>query len=182
MGRVPDLQQHEMSDFQKQVAQEIAGPRDGTVRGPFAIWLRTPEIADKANQLGNQLRREGKLETRLFELMVLVIARHWGAQYEWWVHEKHARTHGLAQEVIEAIRHRKTPTFTKADEQLIYDVTSELVESKKLSDATYKRAHDALGLDLLIETISSAGFYTMVAMMLNAFDGPVPTGEQPLPV
>jgi 4-carboxymuconolactone decarboxylase len=181
MGRVPDLQPQDMNDDQKRIADEIAGPRGGTVRGPFAIWLRTPEIADRANRLGNQLRREGKLETRLFELMVLVVARHWGAQYEWWVHEKHARDNGLSHDVIEAIRHHKVPVFAKQDEQLIYDVTRELCESRKLSDASYKRALDALGLEILIETISSAGFYTMVAMMLNAFDAPVPTGEQPLP-
>ena len=182
MGRVPDLQPGEMNDYQKRVFDEIAGPRGGTVRGPFAIWLRLPEVADKANQLGNQLRSKSNLEARLFELMVLVIARHWGAQYEWWAHEKHARTEGVPHEVIEAIRHRKVPVLARADEHVIYDLTTELCESKKLGDATYKRALDALGLNLLIETITAASFYTMVAMMLNAFDAPVPTGEQPLPL
>jgi 4-carboxymuconolactone decarboxylase len=80
---------------QKRVYQEIGGARGGLVRGPFVIWLRNPEIADLANQFGNSLRLRGKLDKRLFELMVLIVARHWSAQYEWFAHEKAALKAGV---------------------------------------------------------------------------------------
>jgi 4-carboxymuconolactone decarboxylase len=70
--------------------------------------------------------------------------------------------------------------FAQENERVVFDVTKELLEAKSLSDATYKRAVNALGLDLLIELITSIGFYTLVAMMTNAFEIPVPGGAVPL--
>jgi hypothetical protein len=73
------------------------------------------------------------------------------------------------------------PKFVREDERLIYDTITELNVARTLSQAAYKRALADLGLDLLIELITAAGFYTMVAMILSAFDAPVPGGEHPLP-
>jgi 4-carboxymuconolactone decarboxylase len=180
MARVPDVAPAEMTAEQKRVCQEIAGARGGVVRGPFAIWLRNPELADQANQFGNAFRLTGKLDKRLFELMVLVVARHWSAQYEWFVHEKNGLEAGLTQAVVEAIRTRSAPKFAREDERVVYDTITELNETRTLSQPAYDRALAALGLDLLIELIAAAGFYTMVAMTLNAFDAPVPGGSRPL--
>jgi len=180
MGRVPDLQLPELTREQKRIYDEIAGGRSGVVRGPFAIWLRTPVIADLANQLANALRRNGKLDPRLVEIAVLVVARHWSAQYAWFVHARAALRAGISREVVETIRHRGLPEFVQKDEQIVYHVTTELVETGKLSQPSYDRALAALGLEPLIELITVAGFYTLIAMVLNAFDAPVPGGERPL--
>jgi 4-carboxymuconolactone decarboxylase len=179
MARVDQLKPEEFSAEQQRIAGEISATRK-RVGGPFGIWLRTPAIADAANRLGTTLRHDSNLDRRLFELMVLIIARHWGAQYEWFVHESAARKEGLPDAVIEAVRAGRTPAFTDPNEQLVYDVVSELLATKKLSDPTYARALAAFGLELLIEFISAAGFYTMVAMMLTAFDVPTPDGARPL--
>ena len=121
MSRIKPLDTAALSARQARVHDEIAGPRGGVVRGPFAIWLASnPEFADRANRLGNALRSEGKLDKRLFELMVLVIARHWSAQYEWWVHARHGREAGLSEAVISAIAERRPPQFAQADEELVY--------------------------------------------------------------
>ena len=181
MARIPDLDPESFTFRQRQVYDEIAGPRGGVVAGPFAIWLRNLDLAERANKLGNVLRREGKLDRRLFELMVLVVARHWTAQYEWHAHEKHARTCGLAEDVIEAIRHRRQPAFAKDDERLIYEATTQLLEAKRIEQSTYDRLIALLGQDVVIEYVSACGFYTMVAMVLVAFEAPVPGGKNPLP-
>jgi 4-carboxymuconolactone decarboxylase len=180
MARVPDVSLEEMTAEQRRVYQEIGGARGGVVRGPFAIWLRNPQLADRANQFGNAFRLSGKLDKRLFELMVLVVARHWSAQYEWFVHEKHGLEAGLTPAVVDAIRTRLTPEFSREDERVVYDTITELNETRTLSQPAYDRALAALGLDLLIELIAAAGFYTMVAMTLNAFDAPVPGGHRRL--
>ena len=181
MARVPDLLPERLTPQQKRIHDEIAGTREGTVRGPFAIWLRLPEVADQANQFGNALRLNGKLDKRLFELTVLVVARHCSAQYEWFAHEQAALKIGLSADVVESIRARRRPAFAQADEALVYDIVSELSETRALSQSAYDRGVAALGLDLMIELVTAAGFYTMVAMMLNAFDAPVPGGKRPLP-
>jgi 4-carboxymuconolactone decarboxylase len=180
MARVEPLAAGSLSHEQRRIHDEIAATRGGAVRGPFAIWLRNPALADAASRLGNVLRTDGKLDKRLFELAVLVVARHWTAQYEWYVHAKHGLAAGLSEEAIGAIRDRRRPAFAREDEKLVYDVMTELVETKAVSATSYDRVVAAFGLDLTIELFSVAGFYTMVAMVLNAFDAPVPEGEPPL--
>ena len=181
MARVPDVSFDALTPEQKRIYKEIAGTRSGAVRGPFALWLRNPDLADRANQLGNAFRLHGKLEKRLFEIMVLIVARHWSAQYEWFAHEEAGLKAGLLPEVVEAIRARRRPEFLREDESLVYDVITELNETHALAQPSYDRAIAALGLDLLIELITAAGFYSMIAMVLNAFDAPVPGGKRPLP-
>jgi 4-carboxymuconolactone decarboxylase len=180
MSRLPDLQVENLTAEQKRIYDEIAGVRHGVVRGPFPIWLRVPAIADRANQLGNVLRANGKLDKRLFELMVLVIARRWSAQYEWYAHARSALEAGLSSETITAIQNRRQPDSLRDDEQVIYEIITELADTGTLTQLTYDRGVAALGLDLFIELITAAGFYTMIALVLNVFDAPVPSGEQPL--
>ena len=181
MSRVPNLPLEDLTAEQKRIYSEIAGTRGGVVRGPFAIWLRTPAVAERANQFGNALRLDGRLDRRLFELMVLIVARHWSAQYEWFAHEQAALQAGLSPEVVGAIRDRRLPGLLRDDERLVYEIITELTETRTLSQPSYDRAVALLGLDLLVELITAAGFYTMVAMTLNAFDAPVPGDARPLP-
>lgn len=180
MSRVEPLQEENLTPEQQKLFAEIAGTRKRGVGGPFPIWLRNPAVCAPANALGNALRAYGKLDKRLFELMVLVVARHWTAQYEWQVHEVAAVNAGLGREVIEAIRHRHTPFFSRRDEQVVYNLITELNEQKHVSVQSYEEARVELGLDLLIELVSAAGFYTMVAMMLNTFDVEAPDSARPL--
>ena len=180
MARVADLSATELTQEQKRIHEEIAGPRGGAVRGPFAVWLRLPDLADSASRLGNALRLNGKLDKRLFELAVLITARRWTAQYEWFVHEEAGIKAGLSPEVVEAIRSRRHPLFVRDDEALVYSVVTEIYEKGTLSQSTYDCALAGLGCDLLIELVAAAGFYTMVAMTLNAFDVDVPGDEMPL--
>jgi len=180
MSRVPDLPAGEMSSEQQRLYQEISGPR-GNVGGPFALWIRLPQIADVANRFGNALRLEGKLERRVFELVVLIIARHWGAQYEWFVHEPAAIKAGLAPEIAAAIRNGLEPQYERDDERVAGALTQELLRSQTVSQATYDRTLEFFGLELLIEMITVIGFYTTAAMMINTFDSPVPGAARPLP-
>ena len=180
MSRVENLEVEALTSEQQRVYAEIAGTRKRGVGGPFAIWLRNPAIARPASELGNALRVTGKLDKRLFELMVLIVARHWSAQYEWFVHESAALNAGLSADVVAAIRAGRSPPFARKDEALIYQLVRELNETKTVSETTYRRGLNELGLDLLVELISAAGFYTMVAMVLNVFDVPAPEGSRPL--
>lgn len=181
MSRVPELAADTLSPEQKRIRDEIASARSGQARGPFGVWLRVPEIADAANKLGNVLRRKSRFEARLFELMVLVVVRHWSAHYAWNVHEAAARQGGLAPAIIDAIRDHRRPEFAREDERVIYDTISELSEKRALSQTAYDRALAAFGKSMLVELIAAAGFYTMVAMTLDAFDVDVPPGGKKLP-
>ncbi|MBV9119692.1 MAG: carboxymuconolactone decarboxylase family protein [Chloroflexi bacterium] len=175
MPRVPALEYSSLSSEQQRIYNDIAGSRN-TVGGPFAIWLRMPELAAAATQLGNTIRLNNKLGRRRQELVILIQARTWSAAYAWVTHKQAGLEAGLSPAVIEAIEAQRQPDFEDEGERLIYDVVTELNERRVLADPTYQRALDALGLEVLIELITTAGFYTLVMMMLDAFDVPAAGG------
>ena len=177
MGRLPDISEATLSSDQRRVYDEIIRVR-GQVRGPFAVWLRNPELAEYTLRLQDLFASRVKLERRLVQLMIMVSARLATAQFAWFVHEPHALKLGIAPDIVEAIRERRTPTFTREDERLVYDITLELNTTRSLSEATYRRGIAMFGEQALVELVSAVGFYVMVAMTLNAFEVPVPGGNK----
>ena len=178
MARIPPLKPEEMTEEQKRLTAKIAGPRGGVVRGPFAIWLRNPALVDKADDFGNLLREGTSVPRRLSELAILATARHWTAQYEWFAHEKMALDQGISKDVVEAIRNRRRPRFDKKDEQAVYELVTELYESKAVSDPTYGAAVQALGQQTVMELVTIATFYAMIAMFLVTFQVDIPEGAK----
>lgn len=174
MRRIADLTADQLSSEQRRIHDEVAASRGGAVRGPFAVWLRIPRIAEAADRLGNCVRLESAIERRLLELAILMVARYWNAQYEWFVHEREGLEAGLAHDVIDALRRDQLPAFSRDDEKLVFDVVSELHRTRTISHATFDRAVAALGLDPFIELVTGVGFYTLAAMTINTFDIPVP--------
>jgi 4-carboxymuconolactone decarboxylase len=172
MSRVPVPKPEEMSEEQKRLAELIAGPRGGRVGGPFGVWINVPDIAEPVVALSERLRQHSKMDQRLLELMVLILTRHWQARYAFNAHKKHALRLGIAPEAIDAIDAGTTPHFERDDERLVYDVFSELSEKRTLGQATYDRAVAAFGRDLVIEMVTTAGLYTMISMVLVAFEVP----------
>jgi len=148
--------------------------------GPFSVWLRMPGIGPKLIDLFVTHRKEGKLEKRLFELMTLVVIRHWSAQFAWWAHSRRSKELGIAPEIIGAIAHHQPPKIAREDEKLVFDVTTEIMTRQKISDATYARAKELLGEGVLIELIFAVGFYNMVGITLTSFDIPTPDGSKQL--
>ncbi len=179
MGRLPDIDEAKLSSEQRRIYEHIMAAR-GHVRGPFAVWLRNAELCENTLKLQEMFASRVKLDRRLLELMILVSARLATAKYAWFIHEPHAHKFGISPDIIEAIRERRTPEFTRADERLVYDVTMELNTTRSLSEGSYKQGLALLGEQAMVELISAIGFYVMVAMTLNAFAIPVPEGKESL--
>jgi len=115
------------------------------------------------------------------ELVVLIVARYWGAQYEWFVHEPAAIKAGLAPEIAAAIRDGLEPAYARDDERVAAALAGELLQTRTVSQAAYDRMLNHFGLELFIELVTVIGFYTTAAMMINTFDSPVPGDARPLP-
>ena len=178
MGRLPNIDEAKISPEQRQIYDNLMRAR-GHVRGPFAVWLRNAELCENTLKLQEMFASRVKLERRLLELMILVSARLANAQYAWFIHEPHALNFGIAPDVVEAIRERRRPTFTREDERLVYDMTVELNSTRSLTDASFKQGMEMFGEQVLVELVSAIGFYVMVAMTLNAFAVPLPDGREP---
>jgi 4-carboxymuconolactone decarboxylase len=176
MTRLPDLDPAEMTPEQRRVHDMIvAGPR-GSVPGPLAIWLRRPDLAERAQALGQYCRYDSSLPPRLSELAILLTARHWAADYEWWAHEAPARAAGLTEAVIEAVRRGQKPVFGHDDEAVVYDIATTLYRERTLPDALYRRGLEVLGEARLVDLIGVLGYYALISLTIKAFDVRPPDG------
>src|SRR5918996_3303093 len=154
MGRLPDFDEAKLSSEQRRIYEQIMRMR-GHVRGPFDVWLRNAELCENTLKLQEMFASRVKLERRSLELMILVSARLAAAQYAWFIHEPHALKVGISPEIIEAIRERRTPEFTRQDERLVYDLTMELNLTRSLSDASYQRGMAMFGEEVMVELVSA---------------------------
>lgn len=177
--RFPKLTLSEMNAAQRAVAEQImAGPR-GEVRGPYIPLLHHPALAGKLQELGEQLRWKGKLPKRLLELAVLITARRWTCQHEWFMHEKLAREAGLDPLAISAIAQRLAPRNVSEEEALVYAFCTEAHASGRVSDATFAAARERFGLDGAVELLVICGYYSLMAMVLNTAGMPLPGNAKP---
>lgn len=165
--RMPPLTPEKMTDKQKAVAAELASGRRGSVRGPFNAFLRSPTLFDHVQKLGAYIRYDSVIELRIRELAALMTARHWTNQYEWFAHVPHAVKAGINAETIEAIEQGRRPKTLAEDEQLVYDLVTELLANKGVSDATYATAVQRYGEDGVVELTSVVGYYALLAMVMN---------------
>jgi len=181
MSRIPEVPRDQLTPEQRDVYDRIAsGPRGG-VRGPFHPLIQSPVLADCVQKLGQYVRYDCSIPQKLRELAILITARHWGAQYEWFAHAPHAREAGLPDAVIEAIRCNKRPDFDDAAEQEIYNFCTELYTNRRISDDSYDKIVDRHGQAGAVDLAGLLGHYNVISITLNTFEVEVPGGERPLP-
>lgn len=165
-----------MNEAQRRVYQSIAaGPRGG-VRGPFNALLRSPELADRVQRVGEYLRFGSSLPARLNELAILINARFWGSKYEWYAHRPMAENGGLAPAVADDLARNKRPAGMQADETVVYEFCTALHTTHAVDDALFERAVAMLGERGVMDLIGVSGYYTLVSMVLNVAEIPLPAG------
>jgi 4-carboxymuconolactone decarboxylase len=182
VARIPLPAPDAMTPEQRRVYDQIvSGPR-GTLVGPLRAALHRPELADKWQQLGELLRYRTSLPPRISEVAILVTARRWNCQVEWHMHAIAAAHAGVAADVVEDIKQRRRPATADAQTLAIYDYAAELTASGSVAQTTYDAVRLAWNDVGVVELTALIGYYTMVAMTLNAHEIPLPAGiEPPLP-
>ncbi len=145
--------------------------------GPFNAWMYSPVIGNLAQELGAALRFSNSLPNNLLEIAVIMIGKHWSAQFEFWAHAKLARQAGVSEAAIEAIRIGAEPVFDRPEETQIYLFSREFIDTKRISDKTYAATRALVGEQGLVDLVTLMGYYTMVSMTLNCFEVPLPEGQ-----
>ena len=176
--RLPPIPKDKLTDAQKKAAAEFEAAR-GTLGGPWAVILRSPEMINRARELSDYLRFKSSLPPRLSEFVILITAREWTQQYEWNAHHTLAMKGGLSPDIAKAVAEGRRPEKMADDEAALYDFCIELHRNRSVSDATYARALAKFGEQGLVDTIGLSGWYTLVAMVLNTARVPLPEGAQP---
>ena len=177
--RLPPLPADAWTDAQRSVAEAIVrGPR-GALYGPFVPLLRSPELMDCAQRMGEYLRYRSAIGTRLSELVILVVARRWDQQVEWAIHAPIALRAGIDAAVVDAIANDHMPERMSGDEALVYAFTMELNTRRAVSDTTFERARERFGEQGVVDLLGLNGYYTFLAMLMNGAQTAAPPSEAP---
>jgi len=174
LDRMPAIPEAQMSPDQKRVMDEIAaGPR-GRIGGPFIPLMRSPELMNRLQKVGEYLRFQNTVGLRNSEFAVLIVARHWSQPIEWAIHRPIAEKEGVLPATCDAIAEGRRPDNMTDDETLIYNVLEELRNNRSLSDPTYAQILKRFGEQGVIDLVAHYGYYSLLAMTMNVARTAVP--------
>ncbi len=178
--RLPTIPPAQYSPEQAQAAVEFEAARKTPVFGPFEPLMYSPQVMSQARAMGDYLRYRSAIGTTLSELAILVTAREWSQDYEWYVHQPIAAKQGIGAAIIDAIADGRRPTGMSDDEEIVYDFSTELHRNKRVSDATFARADKRFGKQGVVDLTGINAYYTLLAMQLNMAGYEPPKGAKRL--
>ena len=178
--RLPPIPPEKQTDAQKKAAQEFRGERMTDVFGPFVPLSRSPQLMMDAARMGTYLRFGNTLPRALSEFAVILQARRWTQEYEFYIHAGDARTAGLPEEIIQAVVEGRRPEKMTDDQEIVYEFGRELNENRAVTDRTYARAVARFGEQGVMDLVGLNGFYTLISMALNVGRTPLPAGATPV--
>jgi 4-carboxymuconolactone decarboxylase len=181
ISRFAPLRPEELTPPQKAWADMIAAPPRNAKFGapPYRAYIRNPELAPKLSALSEYLRWNTNLPPRLSEFAILITARQWTAQYEWFAHYPLAVKAGLDPKILGDLSAGRRPANMRDDEAALYDLATALYHDKKVSDPVYKAAIDKFGERGVMDVIGIIGYYDLVSMTLITMQATAPNDSVP---
>lgn len=179
--RLPTIPPAQYTAEQKQAAADFEAVRKVPVFGPFEPLMHSPKVMLLAGEMGDYLRYKSAIGDTLSELVILITAREWTQDYEWYLHQPIALKAGIRREIADAIADGRRPAAMSADEEIVYDYATELLKNKQISDATFERAKSRFGTKGVVDLTGIVGYYTFLAMQLNAAQYQIPKDGTRLP-
>jgi 4-carboxymuconolactone decarboxylase len=185
-SRLEYLRYDDLDARGREVWDGVAGSRggelvndEGGLIGPFNAFVHAPGVGRHLSALGGRLRFKTSIPRRLSELAIITVGAAWKAEFEWWVHARMAREHGVSDVVLDAIGRGDDPPFDADDERAIYTVALQLTGTGQLDQGAYDAAQRLLGDEGMVELVALCGYYTLISYVLNAVAVPVPAGAAP---
>lgn len=184
MSRLSPLDLNHLNTDQQRVYDTLRhGPRGDDqhklkLEGPFGVWVRAPEVGEAVQALGKIARFGTSIKNDIREIAICVIGAHFRAKFEFAVHRELAHKTGISPLVTEALRDGRVPEFDNGEQQLCYRLAAGLLTKHRIDEQTYRAAINAWGETGVIELVNIIGYYTIVALTLNAFEIPLGAGMQ----
>jgi 4-carboxymuconolactone decarboxylase len=173
MNRIREIPPSEMTNDQTAVFEQLTTGR-GRILTPYKVWIHSPKVASGMEQIGTFLNKKSSLSQREVEIGILIIARHWHADYVLQAHIRGARDAGVPETAIEAICAGHDPRLTDPHERAVYAFAAALVAGVKLSDAEFKEIEAVLGRAGIAEVLVLLGYYSSVALAMKVHEVPIP--------
>ena len=177
--RFPQLKLDQLSGQQRAVAEEVLKISRVGLGGPHNPLLRSPVMYERMLRLFDYLRFNTSVPRRLNEFAILIQARLWTSQVEWFAHYPLALQAGLSEAVAADLKEGRRPASMQPDEAVVYDLCMELSTKRAVSDSTFRKAKEMLGEQQIVDLVVVSGMYVMIAMVLSAAEESVPAGNPP---
>jgi 4-carboxymuconolactone decarboxylase len=165
--RLPTIKPENYNEDQQKAAADFEAARKKPVFGPFEPLMHSPQVMTLARSMGDYLRYNSAIGNTLSELVILITAREWSQDYEWYVHYPIALKAGIKKETADAIADGRRPEGMSEDEEAVYQFACELIKNKRVSDQTFQRAEQKFGKKGAIDLTGIVGYYTFLAMQMN---------------
>jgi 4-carboxymuconolactone decarboxylase len=176
MNRILEIPPEQLTPEQTTVFNQLVAGR-GRILGPYKVWIHSPTLASGMEHIGTFLNKRGSLSPREVEIGILVIARHWDADYVRQAHIREGKRVGLSQETVDALVAGADPKLTAPHERCVYDFAAALVTGAKVADARFAEIEKVLGRNGIAEVLVLIGYYTSVALAMKVHEVPIP--QQP---
>src|SRR5688572_30748719 len=176
--RLPMLKYETLPARQKETWDKHSARRE-TVRGPYNVWIHSPDLMDKVSPLSNYFRFDCNLPVKLREFGILVTARYWDAQFSWNAHVDKAIAAGIPEDVVRDLAAGKKPSFKADDERAYYNFAMEVLENHFVSEQTFNEARKIFGDQALVDLIGSIGYFSMLQICLNSAEVDLQADRKP---
>src|SRR6201990_505229 len=177
--RFPQLTMDQLTEAQKPVGEQIMKVSSVGIGGPYNPMIRSPVLGQRLFDLFHYLRWETSVPTKLNEFAIIIIARQWRSQVEWFAHAPLAAKAGLSADIIAEVKEGKKPSKMAEDEAVVYDFVTELTTTQKVSDEIYARAKKGFNDQQIVHLTTVAGNSVMVARLLAMAEETLPPGKEP---
>ena len=169
-----------MTPAQLAMVDSVMAGKRGSMQGPYNVLLRSPELGNLAQQFGAHTRFNSSLPLKLNELAILMVARFWRCEFVWWAHRQIAIDSGLPVGLVDSVLAGQAPADLPVDlavpEASVFAFCHELIETRRVSDATYAALVAQFGEAGVVDLMGTMSYYTLVSMSLNVDQYPLPEG------
>ena len=169
MARLSNVTREDLKPEDHTFFDEIVGSR-GSVRGPYGILLHSPKLAARVANTGTYVRFECDIPDGLKEIVIITTAKEIKSQYEFSAHARLARQVQVSEETIRAIAQGTAPQGLSGDEEIVVRYTKELLQDRKISDASFNAVKTRFGVQGTVDITVLIGHYLLVAQVLMTVD------------
>lgn len=114
--------------------------------------------------------RGGGLSDRHRELIVLRVAVHMRAWYEWASHVERGLAAGLTLEEIERVRRGSDDGSWESDDALVLRAVNDCIEQRGIGASTLRALHERFSAAQILDIIAIHGMYVFLGTIINTWD------------
>lgn len=171
--RILDIAPQERTAEQNEIFERLTAGR-GRILTPYRVWIHSPRVAAPMEQLGTYLNKHSSLSYREVEMIILVVAVHWQADYVVHAHVREGKKAGLDQDILNNLCAGEIPRLENSHERAVYEFASSVIQGRRLSDKKFAALESELKRQGIADLLVLIGYYTSVALAMKVHDVPLP--------